>query len=105
MDNLSTHTKKSLVDHYGQNRASKLWDRFEVHYTPTHASWLNQAEIAVGMYSRQCLGDGRVKNIDNLREVTKYWNRDANKKAKIIEWKFNRKKAREKFNYEIDTSS
>lgn len=26
-----------------------IWSRFEVHYTPKHASWLNQAEIAIGM--------------------------------------------------------
>ena len=34
----------------------EVWDRFTVHYTPTHGSWLNQAEIEIGIFSRQCLG-------------------------------------------------
>jgi len=104
MDNLNIHTKKSLVEYYGQQKAEHLWNRFEVHYTPKHASWLNQAEIAIGMYARQCLGDGRVDNIDHLKKVTLAWNKSINKKKTLIEWKFNRKKAREKFNYEMIAS-
>lgn len=68
MDNLSTHTKKSLTDFYGEEKGSNIWDRIEVYYTPKHASWLNQAEIAIGMYSRQCLGDGRVADYDKLKK-------------------------------------
>ena len=101
MDNLSTHTQKSLTDYYGEDKGKKIWNRFEVHYTPKHGSWLNQAEIAIGIYSRQCLGDGRVENIENLKKMTTYWNKAINKKGTTIQWKFNRKKAREKFNYEM----
>jgi DDE superfamily endonuclease len=39
MDNLSTHTRKSLTDYYGQEAGGTLWDRLMVHYTPKHASW------------------------------------------------------------------
>lgn len=101
MDNLNIHSKKSLIEHYGEERAAKLWNRFEIHFTPKHASWLNQAEIAIGMYSRQCLGDGRVEDYENLERITKSWNTSINKKKTIIKWRFSRKKAREKFNYEI----
>lgn len=101
MDNLNTHKEASLIEHYGEEKGRKIWNRFEVHYTPKHASWLNQAEIAIGMYARQCLGDGRVGSIENLREQTKHWNRSVNKKKKIIKWEFTRKKAREKFNYDL----
>lgn len=104
MDNLNTHKKESLIEFYGEEKANKIWNRFDVHYTPKHASWLNQAEIAIGMYSRQCLGDGRVDNIQNLKSMTFHWNKSANKKSTIIEWKFNREKARKKFNYEVDSS-
>jgi len=38
----------------------QLSDRFEIHYTPKHASWLNEAETAIGMHSGQGLQDGRV---------------------------------------------
>ena len=56
------------------------------------------------MYSRQCLGDGRVKDMENLKLKTKFWNKAINKKAPVIQWKFTRKKSREKFNYEYDSS-
>lgn len=102
MDNLNTHKIKSLVDYYGEEKAVTIWNRFEIHYTPKHASWLNQAEIAIGMYSRQCLGDGRVGTIENLKKITKGWNESTNKKKTIIQWKFNREKAREKFDYSMD---
>lgn len=99
MDNLSTHTKKSLIDRFGKADGMGLWERFEIHRTPVHASWLNQAEIAIGMYSRQCLGDGRIANIKNLEAQTKAWNTRINKKAKKIQWRFTRSKARKSFNY------
>lgn len=44
MDNLSTHTEKALIDSLGEPQGKQLWSRFEVHYTPKHASWLNQAD-------------------------------------------------------------
>lgn len=101
MDNLNTHKKDSLIERYGEEKANALWARFEVHYTPKHASWLNQAEIAIGMYSRQCLGDGRVSSLENLIKITTAWNKSANKKKTTINWRFNRKKARKKFEYEV----
>ena len=41
----------------GAEMAAEVWGRFTVHYTPTHGSWLNQAEIEIGIFSRQCLGN------------------------------------------------
>lgn len=101
MDNLSSHGPKSLNDYYGNEEGGKIWSRFEVHYTPKHASWLNQAEIAIGMYSRQSLGDGRVGDYQTLTKITKHWNKATNKKGTLIQWKFNRLKARDKFGYAI----
>ncbi len=99
MDNLNIHSEKSLIEYYGEEKGMQLWSRFDAHYTPKHASWLNQAEIAIGMYSTQCLGDGRVGSIEKLKEKTKHWNKSANRKNKIIKWTFNKTKAREKFKY------
>ena len=101
MDNLSTHSKNSLVLRYGEKKASELWDRFEVVYTPPHASWLNQAEIAIGMYSRQCLGDGRVGTFQDLIDKTTAWNERINEKKTKIEWRFTKSKARKSFNYTV----
>jgi transposase len=100
MDNLSTHTPKSLSDFYGDEEGKRLWSRFEVHYTPKHGSWLNQAEIAIGMYSRQCLGDGRIGTIENLKFQTKAWNKRTNKKKIKIQWRFTKSKARKSFGYD-----
>jgi hypothetical protein len=45
MDNLNIHCRKSLTNFFGVELGSEIWDQFTVHYTPTHGSWLNQAEI------------------------------------------------------------
>jgi len=100
MDNLSTHREKSLINYYGEAEGRKLWNRFEIHYTPKHASWLNQAEIAIGMYSRQCLGDGRIGDIENLKTETQAWNKRANKKKLKIQWRFTKEKAKKSFLYD-----
>jgi transposase len=100
MDNLSTHKFKSLEGRFGEEKAAVLWSRFEIFYTPLHASWLNQAEIAIGMYNRQCLGDGRVGSAEKLGIKTTMWNSGINKKKTKIEWRFNKSKARKSFGYE-----
>lgn len=99
MDNLNTHNESSLILRYGDNKGRKIWSRFEVHYTPKHASWLNQAEIAIGIYSRQCLGKDRIATIENLRWRSESWNLLANKEKIKIKWTFTKKKARKKFKY------
>ena len=71
MDNLNTHRQGSLISLYGEKKGMRIWNRFEVHYTPSHGSWLNQAEIAIGMYSRQCLGHSRIGDIKDLRKKDK----------------------------------
>jgi len=99
VDNLSSHTKKALVDTYGEQEAEALWSRFQVHYTPKHASWLNQAEIEIGIFASQCLGKRRINSLETLRREAKAWNRKANKDKRKINWSFNVKKARKKFGY------
>jgi len=99
MDNLSSHTKKALVDKFGEEEGKALWDRFSVHYTPIHGSWLNQAELEVGLFSKQCLGKRRIGDIRTLRAEARAWNRRTNRKRVTINWRFDRKKARKKFKY------
>lgn len=99
MDNLSTHKEKSLLEHFGQERGAALWQRFDVHYTPKHASWLNQAEIAIGMFQRQCLGTCKIPDVETLTKKTIAWNRVANTKRITINWQFFKQDAREKFDY------
>jgi hypothetical protein len=91
MDNLHIHCRKSLSDVYGAEMAAEVWDRFTVHHTPTQGSWLNQAEIEIGIFARQCL--------KTLRREAKAWNRRMNRDRVKISWKFDCQAARPKFGY------
>jgi transposase len=101
LDNLNTHRRKSLTERYGDKLGSMLWDRFTVHYTPKHGSWLNQAEIEVSLLSRQCLGRRRIPNIASLGGEVLAWARRLNRNHTTIEWNFTRKQARRKLHYSI----
>jgi len=99
MDNLNIHSQKALAEAFGAEMAGEVWGRFTVHYTPTHGSWLNQAEIEIGIFSRQCLGKRRIPNLESLRREARAWNRRMNRERVKISWKFDRKTARRKFGY------
>jgi hypothetical protein len=100
MDNLNTHGRKSLTDLYGAEIGGEIWDRFTVHYTPKHGSWLDQAEIELSLFSRQCLGTRRISDLRTLQQETKAWTREANRRRTTINWRFTRRKARKTFHYE-----
>ena len=99
MDNLNSHRLKSLTDLYGAEMGGEVWDCFTIHYTPTHGSWLNQAEIEIGIFARQCLGHRRIPDLKTLRREARAWNRRMNQDRVKINWKFDRKAARRKFGY------
>ena len=99
MDNLNIHSQKSLTAVYGAEMAPEVWNRFTVHYTPTHGSWLNQAEIEIGIFSRQCVGRRRIPNLKILRHEATAWNQRMNRDCIQINWKFDRRAARRKFGY------
>ena len=65
MDNLNTHFRKCFEEVLGVRKAKVLLRRVVFHYTPKHASWLNMAEIEIGILDRQCL-DRRLPNRDIL---------------------------------------
>lgn len=99
MDNLNIHSKKSLTDAFGSKMGSQVWRRFVIHYTPKHGSWLNQAEIEIGIFARQCLGKRRIPDLQTLRRQCKAWVRRINRAGTKIDWKFDRKAARKAFGY------
>ena len=55
MDNLNTHKLSSLYEAFEPAEARRIAERLEIHYTPKHGSWLNMAEIEIGVLARQCL--------------------------------------------------
>src|SRR5246127_1006236 len=99
MDNLNIHHRKSLTDLFGKEIGGEIWDRFTIHYTPIHGSWLNQAEIEISMFSRQCLGTRRIPDLKTLRSQSRAWNRRMNRDHVKINWRFDRRAARRKFGY------
>ena len=99
MDNLSTHTQAALQQTFGEREGQELWSRYTVHYTPKHASWLDQAEIEIGIYSQQCLGRRRIGSLAELRAETRAWRRRANRNKLSFKWRFTVSDARRKFRY------
>jgi len=99
MDNLSSHGRKALLQRFGEKHGDWLWNRFTVHPTPKHGSWLNQAEIEISLFSRQCLGQRRIPSLAALRREARAWNRRMNRNRTTIDWQFTRTKARDKFGY------
>lgn len=55
-DNLNIHSPASLYKAFPPEEARRLTECFEWHYTPRHGSWLDMAEIEIGIMSRQALG-------------------------------------------------
>lgn len=87
------------MDRLSENIGGLLWERFTVPYTPKHGSWLNQAEIEIGLFSRQCLGRRRIASLSQLHLEARAWNRKMNHDRVTINWQFTRTKARRKFGY------
>jgi hypothetical protein len=99
LDNLNTHFEKSFIDTFGKRGAGQLMKRIQFHYTPKHASWLNMAEIEIGVLDRQCI-KGRIPTEGKLVGRIEPWKEDRNEQSAMINWKFTVKDAREKFKYD-----
>ena len=96
-DNLNTHYKSSFYERFNAEVAFELSEKFEFHYTPKKASWLNAAEIEFSAISRACLKQ-RIPTKEILeREVYACVN-ERNKKQIKINWTFSITDARRKLN-------
>jgi len=93
MDNLNTHKLASLYAAFAPEQARRIAERFEVHYTPKHGSWLNVAEIELSVLSRQCL-DRRIESIEELLTQLEPWEMERNDRAVGVNWRFTTADAR-----------
>ena len=89
MDNLNTHNKSSLYEAFEPAEAKRIADKLEIHYTPKHGSWLDMAEIELGILARQCLS----RRIDNRAQL----------KDEVVAWQINRNTAEAKVNWRFTT--
>jgi hypothetical protein len=94
-DNLNTHTIASLYEAFPAEEARSLARRLEIHYTPRNGSWLNVAEIELGVLSRQCL-DRRIGSAEELAREIASWQTERNADAATVRWQFTTSDARVK---------
>jgi DDE superfamily endonuclease len=87
MDDLNTHELAGLYEAFEPGRARRLAERFEVHHTPKHGSWLNVAEIELGVLARQCL-DRRIEPPDELLKELEPWAVERNDREVGVDWRF-----------------
>ena len=88
MDNLNTHRLSSLYEAFAPSEARRIAERLEIHYTPKHGSWLNMAEIEIGVLARQCL-ERRIPDPE-----VEAWQECRNRDAVRVNWRFTTEDAR-----------
>ena len=92
-DNLNTHRLANLYLVFPPAEARRLAERFELHFTPTHGSWLDMAEIEIGIFERGCLGK-RVASLDELKRRVAALEAERNAAHVTIDWRFTTTNAR-----------
>jgi hypothetical protein len=95
LDNLSTHSSGALYDAFPAPEARRVLRRLEFHFVPKHASWLNMAEIEIGVLRGQCL-DRRIAEPERLTSEIEAWQSQRNAAGARINWMFTTERARTK---------
>jgi hypothetical protein len=93
MDNLNTHNPSSLYEAFAPAEAKRIADKLEIHYTPKHGSWLDMAEIELGILARQCLSR-RIDTMKKLKEEVAAWQMTRNTTEAKVNWRFTTENAR-----------
>jgi transposase len=92
MDPLNTHSPASLYEAFAPEKAQRLADRLEIHYTPKHGSWLNRAEIELSVLSRDL--PERVGTRVALQQRVSAWEQRRNQAGVKADWQFTTAEAR-----------
>lgn len=94
-DQLNTHSPAALYAAFPPAEAHRIARKLEFHYTPTHGSWLNMAELEFAALARQCL-DRRIADPAELRSQTDAWSAPRNAARTTVSWRFSTTDARSK---------
>ena len=94
-DNLNTHTDAVFYQHLPAAQARVLAARFEVHYTPKNASWLDMVELEVSATARQYLHQ-RIPTQDELSAHVDACVAERNARRASVDWQFSLDNARQK---------
>ena len=82
-DNLNTHRSAKWV---AFNEAHG--GRFKFHFTPLHASWVNQIELLFGIFSKRVLRNASHTSSGHLKDRTLAWFSDRSQAPKPFKWSF-----------------
>nr|WP_179617457.1 IS630 family transposase [Nocardioides marinisabuli] len=80
MDNYAAHKHKNVRDWLADH------PRFRVHFTPTHASWMNLVEVWFGLVERQAVRRGVFKSVPDLNAKLRAYIEGWNKRAHPFVW-------------------
>ena len=94
-DNLAAHKPSALYEIMPAERARAILRRLEFVQTPKHGSWLNVAEIELGVLKRVGLAQ-RVGSREELGKQIEAYQTARNAKEVKIEWHFTTADARVK---------
>jgi len=94
-DNLNTHSPGSFYAAFPAPKAFALAKRFDVHYTPNHASWLNMVEIELSAISKHCL-ERRIGDQNTLEREVLTCVKERNEQRATVHWRFTKNAARDK---------
>ena len=83
-DNLNTHRAQAVWDDFNARHG----ERFEFHFTPLHASWVNQIELLFGIYARRVLRHASHTSTQHLRQRTEAFLAQRNARPKPFRWTF-----------------
>jgi hypothetical protein len=98
LDNLNTHTPAALYEAFPPAEAKRLADKLEIQHTPKHGSWLNMAEIELGVLAAQCLAC-RLPDRATLEREVAAWEAARNAATRTIDWRFTTADARIKLKH------
>ena len=82
VDNLKTHSTAS-----GRSVPRRASAR-HLHFTPTHASWLNQVELFFSILERRLLRRGEFDSVDDLADRVIAFIKDYNRRATPFRWTY-----------------
>ena len=82
-----------MYEAFPPEEAKRIADKLEIHYAPKHGSWLDMAEIKMGILGRQCL-DRRIDNAEELIRKVADWEAERNASEAKVTWRFSTPDAR-----------
>ncbi len=80
LDNYATHKTASVQAWLAQH------PRFHLHFTPTHASWLNQVECWFSILTEEQLKRGSYRSVEELKQAIQEFLDTHNEDARPFKW-------------------